>query len=222
MRPPSSDRPAPLLATAVLALSSALLLALVAGEWPPLVALDEDIADTTHRWAVADQGTTQVLRILTDWVWDPLTMRLLCAGVAVWLVWRHSAWRTALWLAVTCALGTIAQQTLKAAVGRPRPEWHDPVVSADYAAFPSGHTMTATVVCGLLLWLLHRCGTGPALRRTALIAAGVSVAGVGLTRVWLGVHWPSDVLGGWLLGSLVVALAVLAYEWERDDRGHTR
>ncbi|MEU8932423.1 phosphatase PAP2 family protein [Streptomyces sp. NPDC048409] len=222
MRPPSSDRPAPLLATAVLALSSALLLALVAGEWPPLVALDEDIADTAHRWAVADQGTTQVLRILTDWVWDPLTMRLLCAGVAVWLVWRHSAWRTALWLAVTCALGTIAQQTLKAAVGRPRPEWHDPVASADYAAFPSGHTMTATVVCGLLLWLLHRCGTGRALRRTALIAAGLSVAGVGLTRVWLGVHWPSDVLGGWLLGSLVVALAVLAYEWERDDRGQAR
>ncbi|MEU8713178.1 MULTISPECIES: phosphatase PAP2 family protein [unclassified Streptomyces] len=222
MRPPSSDRPAPLLATAVLALSSALLLALVAGEWPPLVALDEDIADTTHRWAVADQGTTQVLRILTDWVWDPLTMRLLCAGVAVWLVWRHSAWRTALWLAVTCALGTVAQQTLKAAVGRPRPEWHDPVDSAHYAAFPSGHTMTATVVCGLLLWLLHRCGTGPALRRTALIAAGVSVAGVGLTRVWLGVHWPSDVLGGWLLGSLVVALAVLAYGWERDGRDPAR
>ncbi|MEV6765757.1 phosphatase PAP2 family protein [Streptomyces sp. NPDC051105] len=220
MFPPPSDRPAPLLATAVLALSSALLLALVAGEWPPLVALDEDIADATHRWAVADHGTTHVLRILTDWVWDPLTMRLVCAGVAVWLVWRHSAWRTALWLTLTCALGTVAQQSLKAAVGRPRPQWSDPVDSAHYTAFPSGHTMTATVVCGLLLWLLHRCGTGRALWRTALIAAGISVVGVGLTRVWLGVHWPSDVLGGWLLGALVVALAVVAYEWERDGRGH--
>ncbi|MER7838658.1 phosphatase PAP2 family protein [Streptomyces sp. NPDC096040] len=220
MRPPSSDRPAPLLVTAVLALSSALLLALVAGEWPPLVALDEDIADTAHGWAVAHHGTTRVLSILTDRVWDPLAMRLLCAAVAVWLVWRHSAWWTALWLALTCALGTVAQQTLKAAVGRPRPEWPDPVDSARYAAFPSGHTMTATVVCGLLLWLLHRCGTGRALRRTALIAAGVSVLGVGLTRVWLGVHWPSDVLGGWLLGALVVALAVVAYEWERGGGGH--
>ncbi|MEU9456571.1 phosphatase PAP2 family protein [Streptomyces sp. NPDC048277] len=220
MRPPPDDRPAPLLATAVLALSSALLLALVAGEWPPLVTLDEDIADTTHRWAVADHHTTQVLRILTDWVWDPLTMRLLCAAVAVWLVWRHSAWRTALWLGLTCALGTVAQQSLKVAVGRPRPVWPDPVDSAGYAAFPSGHAMTATVVCGLLLWLLHRCGTGRVLWRTAVAAAGVSVVGVGLTRVWLGVHWPSDVLGGWLLGALVVALAVLAYEWERGGRGH--
>ncbi|MEV7976615.1 phosphatase PAP2 family protein [Streptomyces sp. NPDC086519] len=220
MRPPPSDRSAPLLATAVLALSSALLLALVAGEWPPLVAVDEDIADATHRWAVADHGTTQVLRVLTDWVWDPLTMRLLCAAVAVWLVWRHSAWRTALWLALTCALGTLAQQSLKTAVGRPRPVWPDPVDSAHYAAFPSGHTMTATVVCGLLLWLLHRCGTRRAIWRTALAAAGVSVVGVGLTRVWLGVHWPSDVFGGWLLGALVVALAVLAYEWQPDGRGH--
>ncbi|GGN08686.1 phosphatase PAP2 family protein [Streptomyces fuscichromogenes] len=222
MRPPSSDRPAPLLATAVLALSSALLLALVAGEWPPLVAVDEDIAHATHRWAVADHGTTQVLRVLADWVWDPLTMRLLCAAVAVWLVWRHSAWWTALWLTLTCALGTVAQQSLKVAVGRPRPEWPDPVDSAHYAAFPSGHTMTATVVCGLLLWLLHRCGTGRALWCAALAAAGFSVVGVGLTRVWLGVHWPSDVLGGWLLGALVVALAVLAYEWERDARGRPR
>ncbi|WP_181807368.1 phosphatase PAP2 family protein [Streptomyces shenzhenensis] len=219
MRPPPSDRPAPLLATAVLALSSALLLALVAGEWPPLVAVDENIADATHRWAVADHGTTRVLRVLTDWVWDPLTMRLLCAAVAVWLMWRRSAWWTALWLTLTCALGTIAQQSLKTAVGRPRPVWPDPVDSAHYAAFPSGHTMTATVVCGLLLWLLHRCGTRRAIWRTALAAAGVSVVGVGLTRVWLGVHWPSDVLGGWLLGALVVALAVLTYEWEPDGRG---
>ena len=45
----------------------------------------------------------------------------------------------------------------------------------------------------------------------ALALAVVSVVGVGLTRVWLGVHWPSDVLGGWLLGVLMVALAVASY-----------
>jgi membrane-associated phospholipid phosphatase len=139
-------------------------------------------------------------------------MRLLVAAVAVWLVWRHSAWWLALWLVVVCALGTVLQQALKAAVGRARPVWPDPVDSAHYAAFPSGHAMTATVVCGLLLWLLRRHGAGPVVWRTAVTVAAVSVAGAGLTRIWLGVHWPSDVLGGWLLGGFVVALAVVSYE----------
>ncbi|MEU0739813.1 phosphatase PAP2 family protein [Streptomyces sp. NPDC006134] len=201
----------------ILAACSVLLLLLVAAEWHPLLALDGGIARTTHRWAVAEDGVTQVFRILTDWVWDPWTMRLLCAAAVLWLGWRCAAWWTAGWLAVTCALGTLLQQALKAAVGRPRPVWPDPVDSAHYAAFPSGHAMTATVVCGLLLWLLHRHGAARALRLAALAVAVVSVAGVGLTRVWLGVHWTSDVVGGWLLGALVVAVAIAAHRHGRGD-----
>ncbi|MCX4759872.1 phosphatase PAP2 family protein [Streptomyces sp. NBC_01275] len=197
-------------AALVLAVCSVVLLVLVAVEWDPLVSLDGDVARTTHRWAVADPDLTHVCRVLTDWVWDPLTMRLLGAAVAVWLVWRRRARWTALWLIATVTLGTLVQQGLKAAIGRARPHWPDPVDSAHYAAFPSGHAMTATVMCGLLLWLLHRHGTSRAVWGTAVAAAAVSVAGVGLTRIWLGVHWPSDVLGGWLLGALLVALAIAA------------
>ncbi|PAZ15707.1 hypothetical protein CLM62_12995 [Streptomyces sp. SA15] len=199
-------------AAGVLALCSVLLLALVTAEWRPLFTVDGDISGTTHRWAVDEGGVTQAFRILTDWVWDPWTMRILCAVVVVWLVWRRSAWWTAGWLAITCALGTLVQQSLKAAVDRPRPVWPDPVDSAHYAAFPSGHAMTATVVCGLLLWLLHRHGVDRVLWRTAVTVAVISVVGVGLTRVWLGVHWTSDVVGGWLLGAMVVALAVTVHE----------
>ncbi|MCD9879903.1 phosphatase PAP2 family protein [Streptomyces guryensis] len=198
-------------AAAVLTLCSALLLTLVAVEWHPLISADDEIARTTHRRAVDESGLTHVFRILTDWVWDPWTMRLVCAIAVVWLAWWRSAWWTALWLAGTCALGSLLQQALKAAVDRPRPVWSGPVDSARYAAFPSGHAMTATVVCGLLLWLLHRHRPGRALWRTAVAVAAVSVLGVGLTRVWLGVHWPSDVVGGWLLGAMLVALAVVVH-----------
>ncbi|MER5750462.1 phosphatase PAP2 family protein [Streptomyces sp. NPDC002088] len=218
-RPPD-HRPTPARTALILAFCSALLLTLVATQWQPLLGLDGDIARTTHRWAVDEPGLTHAFRILTDWVWDPLTMRVLAAAVAVWLVWRRSAWWTAAWLVLTCAVGTLVQQALKAAVDRPRPVWRDPVDSAHYAAFPSGHAMTATVVCGLLLWLLHGHGAGRARWRTALTLALLSVVGVGLTRVWLGVHWASDVVGGWLLGALVVALAVWAYEWRRNGRAH--
>ncbi|MEU6384024.1 phosphatase PAP2 family protein [Streptomyces bauhiniae] len=201
-----------LLATALLALPSALLLTLVVIEWSPLLALDGDIARATHRWAVRDRGLSRVFRVLTDWVWDPVTMRLLCAGVAVWLVWRRAAWWTGLWLLVTCAVAAVVQQAVKAGVARPRPVWPDPVDSARFAAFPSGHVMTATVVCGLLLRLARESGTRGPRWYGALALAVVSVLGVGLTRVWLGVHWFSDVLGGWLFGALVVAVAVLVHE----------
>ncbi|MEV5437554.1 phosphatase PAP2 family protein [Streptomyces sp. NPDC052682] len=199
----------------VLAVCSLLLLVLVAARWRPLIVVDGDVSRTTHRWAVGEPGITQVCRVLTDWVWDPWTMRLLCAVVVVWLIWRRAARWTALWLGASVALSTLLQQSLKAAVGRPRPVFPDPVDSAHYAAFPSGHAMTATVVLGLLLWLLHRGGVTRAVWHTAVAVAVVSVAGVGLTRVWLGVHWPTDVLGGWLLGALVVSLAVWVYRLRR-------
>lgn len=205
-----------------LALCSALLLILVAARWSPLVTADGDIAATTHDWAVDAGGVTQACRILTDWVWDPWTMRLLCAVVVVALVVRFAARWTAVWLAVAVAFATLLQQGVKAAVDRPRPVWPDPVDSAHYAAFPSGHAMTATVVCGLLLWLLHRHGVTRALWRTALAVAVVSVVGVGLTRIWLGVHWPSDVVGGWLMGATVVALAVWAHTRWQPGRADER
>lgn len=198
---------------------SVVLLFLVALSWAPLMSLDRSIADTTHGWAVSDPALTHAFRILTDWVWDPVTMRLLAAAAAVWLVWRHREWWLALWLGVTSAVGTAVQQGLKAAVGRERPSWPDPVDSAHYASYPSGHAMTATVVLGLLVWLLHRYGAGRAVVRTAVAVAVVSVLGVGLTRIWLGVHWASDVLGGWLLGGLTIALALLTYEkWRSPGR----
>ncbi|WP_405935052.1 phosphatase PAP2 family protein [Streptomyces longwoodensis] len=202
-------------AMVLLSLCSLVLLVLVAVRWEPLTSVDGDISRTTHRWAVDEPGVTHVFRILSDWVWDPNTMRQLGATVAVWLVWRRGASWTACWLVAVSVLGTLVQQGLKAAVGRPRPWWPDPVDTAHFGAYPSGHALTATVVCGLLLWLLHRADPPAALWRTAVALAAVSVVGVGLTRVWLGVHWPSDVLGGWLLGATLVAAAITAHHrWQ--------
>ncbi|MFI5664142.1 phosphatase PAP2 family protein [Streptomyces sp. NPDC051684] len=206
-------RPRPVLAlTTALALLCVLLLVLVAMRWSPLMDLDRDIARSLHGRALAEPDVTQVNRVLTDWVWDPWTMRLLCAVIVLVLLRHARDWLLAGWVAATCLVGALLQQGLKAAVDRPRPGWRDPVDSAHYAAFPSGHAMTATVVCALTLWLLRRHGAGRALWCTALALAVVSVVGVGLTRLWLGVHWPSDVLAGWLLGALTVTLSTAAYD----------
>jgi undecaprenyl-diphosphatase len=205
-RPVRTDdsRPRCVRAAVALALPFLVLLALVVGGWGPLMTLDARIAVTLHHQAVGHPGWTETNRVLTDWVWDPTTMRAVLAVVVAVALWRRMV-RVATWLVLCGVLGGLLQQGVKLAVGRPRPRWPDPVDSAHYSAFPSGHAMTAAIVVGAVLWLyLRSSGAGPVGRAVAWTLAVVSVAGVGFTRVFLGVHWASDVVGGWLLGGVVV------------------
>ncbi|MER8036731.1 phosphatase PAP2 family protein [Streptomyces hydrogenans] len=190
---------------------SLLLLVLVAADWSPLLSFDRAVAEALHRDAVAHPGFTRLNRVLTDWVWDPWTLRALAFAVVLLLA-RSGRRRLALWVAGTVLASLGVQQAVKALVGRERPVWRDPVDSASFAAFPSGHAMTAAVICGLLLWVFALVGREPWRGwGTAAGIAVVSVLGVGWTRVYLGVHWPSDVLAGWLMGWCCVAVAILAY-----------
>ncbi|MQY11737.1 hypothetical protein SRB5_18560 [Streptomyces sp. RB5] len=204
---------------AVLFCCFVLLLALVALDWGPLDSADASVDDALHESAVSSPGATHTMRVLTDWVWDPWTMRAVLFVAAGWLVWRGER-PAALWVAATGLAGVGLQQGVKAAVGRERPVWPDPVDHASYAAFPSGHAMSTAVTCGLVLWLLRRSGAGPLTWRIAVGVAVVSVVGVGFTRVYLGVHWPSDVVGGWLLGAVLVGGSVVAFDsYEGSLRG---
>ncbi|MEV4945663.1 phosphatase PAP2 family protein [Streptomyces sp. NPDC053755] len=199
-----------------------LLLALVAAGWPPLLSLDRSVSESLHESAVAEPGLARLHRILSDWVWDPWTMRALIAAAVV-LLWRRRERWLALWLVGTSLVAAGVQQGVKAAIGRERPSWPDPVDTAHFAALPSGHAMTAMVSCGLLLWVLalHWRETWRGWS-VLTVAAVVSVLGVGWTRVYLGVHWPTDVVAGWLLGWSCTAVAIITYRRngaERDARG---
>ncbi|MFG2532915.1 phosphatase PAP2 family protein [Streptomyces sp. NPDC048516] len=187
-----------------------LLLILVVARWGPLMSLDTAFAGTLHRTAVAAPGWTRLIRVFSDWVWDPWTMRAVLA-VAVLLLVRRGERRLALWVAATALAGTGLQQAVKALVGRERPAWPDPVAAAHYAAFPSGHALSALVAGALVLWLLRLAGARPLWRWTARAVVTVSVVGVAFTRLYLGVHWLSDVVGGWLLGGALVAGSAAVY-----------
>ncbi|MFD9224659.1 phosphatase PAP2 family protein [Streptomyces sp. NPDC060064] len=95
------------------------------------------------------------------------------------------------------ALGQAVRSGLLHLIGRSRPAAADWATHASGFAFPSGHATTSALMAGLLAWAIaHRAR--PALARTScVLLVGWAVA-VGLSRIYLGVHWPSDVLGGWL------------------------
>ncbi|WNI20573.1 phosphatase PAP2 family protein [Streptomyces sp. ITFR-16] len=210
-------------AAAVAALSAvpfALLLVLVEGKWRPLRTVDASAAGRLHHLALDHPAWTSTLRFLSDWVWDPLTLRCVLAVLTAWLLWRR-AWRLAAWAGVTAVAGGLTGLLVKTVVERARPSLEDPVARAPGFSFPSGHAMTATtsfaVLLLVLLPLVPRRG-----RALCWAVAGLSVLGVGFTRVALGVHWFSDVVGGWLLGLAVVASTAWAFEAWRADSGRRR
>ncbi|MBZ6475951.1 phosphatase PAP2 family protein [Streptomyces griseocarneus] len=104
-------------------------------------------------------------------------------------------------------LGQTVRIGLRTAVDRSRPPAADWAVHAHQASFPSGHATTSALVAGLLAWALLRALPG-ARGRVAAACCGLWAAGVAGTRVFLGVHWVSDLVGGWLLATCWLALTL--------------
>ncbi|MEV7180988.1 phosphatase PAP2 family protein [Kitasatospora sp. NPDC093679] len=101
--------------------------------------------------------------------------------------------------------GQLLRQGFMHAFGRPRPPAADWATAAAGFAFPSGHAFTSAVSAGLLALAVIR--TRSASARITVAIAAVFAAAVGLSRIYLGVHWPLDVLGGWLLAAGWLAAA---------------
>ena len=119
-------------------------------------------------------------------------------------------WGDALFLSAAL-LAPAVNPALKELAARPRPDPALALVEETGYAFPSGHAVLAAAFFGALIVLLGRwryLEGRPVLRLTAQGALLLLLLGVGASRVWLGVHWPSDVIGGFLFGALYLAALV--------------
>ena len=105
----------------------------------------------------------------------------------------------------------IAGLLLKEAVGRARPEYLLAGSEPSSLSFPSGHSVFAMIFGGLLILLIGQLIGSIGIRRTFQIVVGLLILAVGASRVYLGFHWPSDVLGGYLFGGM----ALLGLVWVR-------
>lgn len=178
-------------------------------------------------------GSTGFDRSITSWLFDHRVSWLttvaralstvgsqkvllpLVAVVAIVLVARR-AYKPAGLLIVIWAGAIELYSLAKAFVGRPRPPMHLWLTSASGAAFPSGHaTQSLSTFAALALVAVALL---PSARRPALALAAVLAAGVGWSRVYLGVHWATDVIAGWLAAACWVALvAWLAHTWRPHE-----
>jgi len=136
-------------------------------------------------------------------------------GVVVGLqLWLRSRWRAFIFIAIDTAAAGLISWLLKLLVSRPRPDAGlvQIMVGTQGLSFPSGHMAMATAIGGFIFYLaprLVRKTTAIWLLRALLV---LSILSVGMSRIYLGAHWFSDVMGGLFLGALLLYPAIVLYK----------
>jgi membrane-associated phospholipid phosphatase len=172
----------------------------------PQVRLDAAVSRALYSGDDRSAGLDRLLHVLTTpgVMWFRLAV---FAPVVIWLAVRRR-WRPLVWVVPAILLVGPLTLGLKELIGRSRPAFESGGLSYGGLSYPSGHSsgIATLVTVGLVLAWPR---LGPVARKTALVAGVALVVLVGLTRMWLGLHFLSDVVGGWALGvgwSLGVAL----------------
>lgn len=188
----------------------AALLSLLLAGWRPLLRADEEVVATLNAVVAERAWLVTGLRFVTDlggtgaaWVLLPLAV--------VWLLVRRLPLLAA-YVAATGLGAIVLSNGIKALVDRVRPVVEDPVARSHDPSFPSGHALGSTVTYGVLL-LVFLPVVPRRFRGWAMGAVALLVVAIGLTRVALGVHFPSDVLGGWSLGLVWLAITAAAFRY---------
>lgn len=200
----------------ILLIPFGLLLLVVADQWRPLRRLDHSLAAGLNAYAYVHPGYVTVLKTIST-VGHPAAFEIAAVVVAGGLAVRRRP-RLAAWLALTVFGGGLLSTLVKLAVARKRPLLPHPVAHAASASFPSGHALGSIVGVGALLLTFLPAVRRPA--RPALVALGAAVVlAIGFSRLGLGVHYLTDVLGGYLLGAGWLAVTTAAFTaWRRDLR----
>jgi undecaprenyl-diphosphatase len=129
---------------------------------------------------------------------------IIVAAIAFAFAAAIGPWQHGLLAALTILLASIANATLKVAIRRERPDLLDPLIVERGFSFPSGHSALGMVAYGILAVLVSRSRLPQPWRTIIVIGLGAIVALIGISRIWLGVHYPTDVIAGWVAGGVVV------------------
>ncbi|HEX2772044.1 MAG TPA: phosphatase PAP2 family protein [Micromonosporaceae bacterium] len=192
------------------------LLTLVRVQWGPMYAVDHGVAAWLNEIVAPHGPLVTVLNALTGLGGRAIIIWLVTIAVVGLLIRRQG--RLAVYLMVTGAGALLLDPATKALVDRLRPVVDVKIGAYAGSSFPSGHALGSLVAYGALL-LVFLPAIPRRWRSPAIALVVTIVATVGLTRIALGVHFVSDVIGGWLLGLAWLGVTGYAFRLWRRERG---
>jgi len=189
---------------------------IVAGD--PLIEVDAQITHWLH--AHATPGVTRYMLLITH-VHGTTGASLLAVALAFFLLWKKE-WYWLLALVIALPGGMLINVLLKQVFLRERPSFSDPILTLASYSFPSGHVAGATLFYGVLAAFLVSNLRTWRLRAIIVLAACVLVIVVGISRIYLGVHYFSDVVAAAAVSTAWLALCLIAVNALRRRRRKTR
>ena len=164
----------------------------------------------------ASQGMTTTMSIVTE-LGGLVAVPIIAVAWAGLLWWRGRR-RDAALLAATVVGATLLNTALKAVFQRDRPDFWEHLVVESSCSFPSGHAMASMSLAAALVVIAWRTRW----RWPAIVLGAVYVLVVGLSRIYLGVHFPSDILAGWCVAIVWVTIDVAVLDGASRRRGRVR
>lgn len=178
------------------------------------IQFDQTVRQFVHGFA--SPWMTLVMRAFTEI--GTLVITLPATGILCLVLWFYGRRRGAVLLAVTLTGAVTLMYVLKLLFHRARPEAYFGYASPRNFSFPSGHALGAFCFWGVLAVILSTEAKTVSSRIAIWTVAVLMVAAIGLSRIYLGVHYPSDVAGGYLAGAVWVSGVGWAYRHFRRTR----
>jgi undecaprenyl-diphosphatase len=206
----------PLTAVITAAVVFTILLVLVRLQWRPLESADHGAAVSVNSLIAGHALLVTVVKAVT-WLGSDGVLWTVIAASAIILAFRRR-WRLAVYLIVTGAGALVLDPILKSLVGRLRPVVAHPIAHGTGNSFPSGHSLGSMVCYGALFLVFLPATRG---RWRTIFTAGIVtlIALIGISRILLGVHYLSDVVGAWAIGILWLGITAFAFELTRHAAG---
>jgi membrane-associated phospholipid phosphatase len=175
-----------------------------------LVAFDDHLGRRLAENRAEDPAVRQLFLAIT-WAGSPPVLATLAVGGALGLLLARRRLLASVWLLGLAGSGLL-DASLKLLYVRDRPPFRDQAIEETTFSFPSGHSLGSLTAYGLLAYLLMRTVGWPGWRIVIAVTAAVLILAIGFSRIYLGAHYASDVLGGYILGSAWLTACVVALE----------